>query len=665
MTLLLKHGARPNAQSKSGLTAMLWAVHDEKLVRLLLRNGANPNLVSELENSPLIVAARIPGNHRTVRLLLKNGAQMDHENFCGVQALQTAAASGDVKSVELLLEQGAEVNHIPTNEKGFGLLGRGSSALMWAANLGDLPIAKLLVSKGADVNLGGERGMSPLALAAMFGRTEVARLLLQEGADVNKTGASRGPNSFPPLMWAASEAGSQRGALVELLLKHGANAKGKYSRRDDSFMEIPQTPLLWADRHGDPEVLKRLTEAGATRGEKSYLKKWLSEPSDSPTAKVTSAAIKSSIGKATPLLETTALDSFEDFAQRGQRCISCHQQMIPQLALADARNAGLTTDNDKYSRIVDLINDRSNGLGRFMEQPTFHPGASMAIGYFFRSLMAADVPADIGTDIRVHVLASLQTPQGYWRDTSLRQPIQSSDVAGTALAIRGLQTYPIPGRQAEIDERIERATNWLRTAPVGDNEDLAYQLMGLAWAGQNPDQLSPTVRGLLDKQRANGGWAQLDSLESDAYATGQSLYALITAGGLRPGNNALERGLQFLLSTQTGVGSWHVRRRAYPFQPTFDGAFPHGRDTWISASATSWAVMAMSQALRSMPEESEKPVTSEDVVVANVETTISLPKPAEGQFDFEQDIRPAAGGLVPALPRRHWARSRRIPSAQS
>jgi hypothetical protein len=38
-----------------------------------------------------------------------------------------------------------------------------------------------------------------------------------------------------------------------------------------------------------------------------------------------------------------------------------------------------------------------------------------------------------------------------------------------------------------------------------------------------------------------------------------------------------------------------VRRRAFPFQPTtIPSHFPHGKDAWISAAATSWAVMALS-----------------------------------------------------------------------
>jgi hypothetical protein len=94
-------------------------------------------------------------------------------------------------------------------------------------------------------------------------------------------------------------------------------------------------------------------------------------------------------------------------------------------------------------------------------------------------------------------------------------------------------------------------------------------------------------------QGSDGGWAQLPTLASDAYATGQVLVALKTAGILSPNQTAYQRGVQFLLRTQAGDGSWYVRSRAIPFQPYFDSGFPYGPDQFISTAATNWAAMAL------------------------------------------------------------------------
>jgi hypothetical protein len=60
-----------------------------------------------------------------------------------------------------------------------------------------------------------------------------------------------------------------------------------------------------------------------------------------------------------------------------------------------------------------------------------------------------------------------------------------------------------------------------------------------------------------------------------------------------------------LLLAHGADGTWHVVRRAFPFQPTMDSSFPHHRDSWISAAATSWAVMALTRALPVGPAPGE------------------------------------------------------------
>ena len=119
------------------------------------------------------------------------------------------------------------------------------------------------------------------------------------------------------------------------------------------------------------------------------------------------------------------------------------------------------------------------------------------------------------------------------------------------------------------------------------------RVAGLAWAGAPVASIRAAAAQLAAVQHSDGGWAQLDTLPSDAYATGQALYALHTAGQLR--NESLQRGSHFLLESQLADGSWHVRSRAYPVQSNyFDTGFPHGRDQWISAAGTSWACIGLS-----------------------------------------------------------------------
>jgi hypothetical protein len=149
--------------------------------------------------------------------------------------------------------------------------------------------------------------------------------------------------------------------------------------------------------------------------------------------------------------------------------------------------------------------------------------------------------------------------------------------------------------KAAYQQSVQRAASWLAKTRPTTNEDRSYRLLGLAWAGNNNDAAQSAMQELLAKQRSDGGWSDLDSMESSAFATGKSLYAL-QAAGLPASDPAYGRAVQFLLRTQQEDGSWFVRTRAMALQPYFDAGFPHGFNQWISAAGTSWATMALAQA---------------------------------------------------------------------
>ena len=73
--------------------------------------------------------------------------------------------------------------------------------------------------------------------------------------------------------------------------------------------------------------------------------------------------------------------------------------------------------------------------------------------------------------------------------------------------------------------------------------------MGLAGLiRRQSEELRRAREAVLKAQRDDGGWAQLDKMESDAYATGQGLFVL-QATGLAPSDSAYQRGVCFLLRT--------------------------------------------------------------------------------------------------------------------
>jgi hypothetical protein len=89
-----------------------------------------------------------------------------------------------------------------------------------------------------------------------------------------------------------------------------------------------------------------------------------------------------------------------------------------------------------------------------------------------------------------------------------------------------LKTFPISARHAELEKQVDHARHWLANAKAETTDERTHQILGLAWAGESPAALTKYANDLMAKQRPDGGWASLPALESDAFATGQTLYAL-------------------------------------------------------------------------------------------------------------------------------------------
>lgn len=284
------------------------------------------------------------------------------------------------------------------------------------------------------------------------------------------------------------------------------------------------------------------------------------------------------------------------FRQSG--CVACHQQTVASLAVAEARERGLKFD-EKTAREelrITALTVRSY-RGRYLQRMDHPAGSAPAVGYLALGLEAEKYPADDAIDAMIIEMAGRQAVDGSWTAFGHRPPMEYSRINATALAVRALQAYGPPGLKETFQRRIERARDWLSAAQPASNAEHAFRLLGLAWSGAEKKLVDAELQTLVEQQRQDGGWAQLPQLESDAYAAGLTLYALRNGGGVRPEDPVYQRGVDYLLKTQLEDGSWHVKSRAFPFQPYFESGFPHGPDQWISATATGFASVALMYAL--------------------------------------------------------------------
>jgi hypothetical protein len=296
------------------------------------------------------------------------------------------------------------------------------------------------------------------------------------------------------------------------------------------------------------------------------------------------AAIRGPAEKAIALLQKTGPGFF-----KVSGCTSCHNQSLPQMAWSLARERGLKVDETvaahQVKATVAMFKPIQEGLAAGKVQL---PNPPVSVSYSLLGMAAENYEPDALTEAAAIAIAREQQADGSFRVLPGRPPIEDSIFTGTALSIRALQSY---GK--DTHDRIERARRWLENARPSTTEDRVMQLLGMTWAGSATEHLRTAAEALRAEQRADGGWAQLGSLETDAYATGQALTALNLSGQLDTSDPAYRRGVAYLLRTQFEDGSWLVRSRSNPVQPYKESGFPHGRHQWISAAGTSWAVMAL------------------------------------------------------------------------
>jgi hypothetical protein len=423
--------------------------------------------------------------------------------------------------------------------------------LIDAAMRNDTAEVKRLLAAGANPNEGRFLGATPIFFTLLHHNVEAAEAMIAKGADVKATDGS----GSTTLMWAAyDEVPDTR--LVELFLKQGIDPNAKNKKGE--------TALTWALRRGYTPIVETLKQAGASD----------------------TAQVRQSLEKAIALLQKSGPEFF-----KVSGCSSCHNQSLPQMAYSIARQRGLRVDEAVAEHQVKAVIATFKPAQEAMASGKASlPDPPISVTWSLLGLAAEGYKPDATTAAMTHIVAICQSPDGSFPALPSRPPIESSTFTATALSLRAMQIY---GTDSDAGSRIERARQWLETARPRTTEDRVMQLLGLHWAGAASEHLRAAAAGLLAEQRHDGGWSQLPSIETDAYATGQALVALHWSGQLDTTAPAYQRGVAYLLRTQFDDGSWLVRTRSNPFQQYKESGFPHGRHQWISAAGTSWAAMAL------------------------------------------------------------------------
>jgi hypothetical protein len=259
--------------------------------------------------------------------------------------------------------------------------------------------------------------------------------------------------------------------------------------------------------------------------------------------------------------------------RKERTCATCHHGTMTVWAFSEAKNQGYETKPEVFADVLAWTKERLKDIDKPRDT---RPGWSMVNSpALILAVMAQAIPkqealsSDELKQIAGHLLRH-QEADGSWAWSSAPAanrppPFFESDEIATILGRTALRAHlpADPQEKSEIRESYERATAWLaKTEPTKTTQSLAYRLFDDVVAGKKPEELQPEIESLLARQNADGGWGQLKDAASDAYATGQSLYFL-TIAGVAQDRTEINRGVEFLVSTQKDDGSWPMTRRGH------------------------------------------------------------------------------------------------------
>jgi squalene-hopene cyclase-like protein len=279
-------------------------------------------------------------------------------------------------------------------------------------------------------------------------------------------------------------------------------------------------------------------------------------------------------------------------------CFSCHNQAFPALALTVAHQRGFELPKDFFSKQAEHIAEFLTENKKEFLAGKGTGGRAATAAYALLTLELAGHKPDETTAAVAQYLLGFEPTYGYWRMTSHRPPTESSHFTTTYVAMRALRTYGSKNDREKFDQRVAAARQWLVNTPGKETEDRVFRLLGLKESGASEKDIAAAAWELIKTQRGDGGWSQLDGGASDPYATGSALVALHGVGGLKSDSGAYRAGVDYLLKTQLPDGTWRVKSRSIPFQPYYESGFPHGKDQFISISASGWATAALLNAMK-------------------------------------------------------------------
>jgi len=298
------------------------------------------------------------------------------------------------------------------------------------------------------------------------------------------------------------------------------------------------------------------------------------------------ADIRKAIEKSLPYLEKDGIAWMEGRIpiQSGDACVSCHQVPFGIWSQSEARAHGIFL---KDSKLDDLAKQAVTFLNRR------NKGRVMSWGPVILGLKQSEMDDDTSKILRTFLgnMVEKQQSEGYWKAKGQfprqNRPSSESDEVATMWTILTLTSHD------EIDESIksrERAVDWIKNLEPGESNEWLLTRMLVEHNLDGPNLAHKFLQKLLKQQKPDGGWSWQPKDNSNAFSTGQTLYALSLAGV--PHNDShIQNAVHYLLKTQKADGTWFVDSNL----TSRDGS--DAKDYVYTYWGTAWATIGLARSL--------------------------------------------------------------------
>ena len=274
-------------------------------------------------------------------------------------------------------------------------------------------------------------------------------------------------------------------------------------------------------------------------------------------------------------------------------CASCHHAALTVWALQEAKFKQRSVDEEVLSDLKKWMTESGEGKTS-VPRPEGRPKALNTKAVYFALALASDPePNDLIRDGLTKMLNTVKDDQledGSWHAWPNSRPpfFGPSDEI-----MSGLATLAASSSSNETIRSVrDRGVRWLAESKTDDDpQSLAIRLIIWTRIQKPEEERRQLIQRIEQRQKADGGWSQSPDMESDAWATGQAMYAL-TEAGMKPNELTISRGKKFLMQNQKPDGSWPMTSR-----PIAPGGAASTSLIPIIGAGSAWAVMGLVRAL--------------------------------------------------------------------